>query len=280
MTISGISGPGQVHYEGDNSHDSLSPAIWSRVSIPADPRGGFTFFDNFHSFAGAVSTNVGTYNGAAGAYRSYEDTGGSIAQLATNRNGVVRLTTDGTDNDEVWIQPGGATTVLGAVGSSFANGNTLPLLFETRFKISQITSGNLFLGLSEEGLAAADTITDAGALASKDFLGFAMLEDAAATLKFIFRKAGGAAVTVATVKTLVEDTWYKVGFAFDPNGLAANKITIYLDGVDIGTYVTSTQLALATFPLDEELNILAGVKNSAAAALALDLDWVGFHQDR
>ena len=280
MTISGITGPGQVHYEGDNSHDSLSPAIWSRVSIPADPRGGFSFFDDFHNFAGAVSANVGTYNGAAGPYRSYEDTGGSIAQLATNRNGVVRVTTDGTDNDEVWIQPGGATTVLGAVGSSFANGNTLPLLFEARFKISQITSGNLFLGLSEEGLAAADTITDAGALASKDFLGFAMLEDAAATLKFIFRKAGGAAVTVATVNTLVADTWYKVGFAFDPNGLAATKITIYLDGVDIGTYVTSTQLALATFPLDEELNILAGVKNSAAAALALDLDWVGFHQDR
>jgi hypothetical protein len=272
---------GDVKYTGRNSDKGLSPALWGRIPLSkmVDPNSGKFVFDDFLTFGGTVATNVGTYASGGGAYLSYEDTGGSIAQLATSVLGEVKLTTDTTDNDEVWMQPGGAASVLGAISNTA--GNDCLLIFEARVKLSQITSGNAFVGLSEEALAAADTITDADALADKDLIGFAQLAADLDAFQFVYRKAGQSVVQVEDVAhTIVADTYVKLGFVYDPLAPAAKRITIYVNGTDIGVYVTATNIAAATFPNAEELNALFGVKNGAAAAKALTVDWWAFFQEK
>lgn len=268
-------------HKGKSGGRGLSPRLWSKVANQAlSPDGssnGYFFYDDYLTFANttAVATNVGRYASQGGGYLSYEDTGGSITQLASEVGGAIRIATDTTDNDEVWMQPGMATSVMGKVASSSGK----LMIFETRFRVGQVTdSYNIFLGMSEEGLAAADTVTDAGALADKDFLGFWVTEADGDSLKFGYRKAGGALQTIATVGAIAASTWYKVGFVFDPDEPSSRRIKICLDNIESSTYVTGSQISASTFPDGEELNFLAGLKNGAGAIKTLDLDWTGFFQ--
>lgn len=257
------------------SSSGLSPRVWSRIrnrGTGPDGSAGYFVGDDFLSFGltTAVGSNVGRYASRAGAYLSYEDTGGSIAQLATEVGGVVRVTTDTTDNDECWMQPGGATSVIAKAASS----STKLVVFESRVRVSQVASGNYFVGLSEEGLAAADTVTDAGALASKDLLGFWILEGAPTSLIFGYRKAGQAAQTVFTYGTAIAaSTWYKVGFVLDPEAPPSQCLKAFVDNTEQTTYGASSILDDATFPDGEELNFLIGGKNGTTTATAIDCDW-------
>ena len=269
-------------HQGQDGGRGLSPRLWKSVAQQSmSPDGlsqGYMAGDDFRTVAltTAVSANVGRYAGEAGGYLSYEDTGGAIAQLATESGGVLNITTDGTDNDEMWLQPGMATSVLGMISDTA--GSDKKLIFEARFRVSKVTNTlNYFIGLSEEGLAAADTVTDAGALASKDLIGFWVTEADGDSLKFGYRKAGQALTTVGTFGTaLAASTWYKVGFIYDP--AETKKIRFYVDNVEQTDYVTATNIAAATFPDGEELNFLAGVKNGTAAISYIDLDWWNFFQ--
>ena len=88
---------------------SLSPALWSNIPLWAiDPNSGVFLYEDFNAFKGGSNA----YYGQAGPYTSYEDTGGAIAQIATDFQGVAQIETDGTDNDEVWLQRGSATSVV------------------------------------------------------------------------------------------------------------------------------------------------------------------------
>lgn len=258
----------------------LSPRLWSQVNgqgmAPDGQAIGYCIADDFLSFGGTVTTNGGTYASFAGGYKSYEDTGNSIAQIVAS-GGVVRITTDTTDNDESWIQSGYSAGTLGAISATA--GSDKKMIFEARFRLGQIVTQNVFVGLAEEGCAAADFVSDAGAIGDKDQIGFQILEGASTTLKFVYKKAGQTAQTViSSLKTVAASTWYKVGFVYDPAAPTSKRIKVYLDNVEQSTYVTGTNIAAATFPADQQLAFLAGVKNGAAAATALDLDWWAFWQ--
>jgi hypothetical protein len=268
-------------HQGKSGGRGLSPRLWAQANrqgmSPDGDSNAYMISDDFMAFNGSVTTNVGTYSGMAGGYKSYEDTGGSIAQLATAVGGVIRITTDGTDNDECWLSPGSATGVLGVV-SDTAGADKL-LIWEARFRLGQIVTHNMFLGLSEEGLAAADTVTDGDAMADKDLLGFWILAGAATSLKYGYRKAGQALTTVGTYGTAIAaSTFYKVGLVYDPKEVASKRIKFYVNNVEESNYATATNIAAATFPDAEELNFLAGIKNGAAAASSIDLDWWAFMQ--
>lgn len=264
---------------GQGTTRGLSPQIWNRLAggmLSTDGiLNGFFNGDDFTCFGDtyALAANVGRYAGECGAYRSYQDTGDVISQLATEVGGVLDITTTTTDNNESWIQPGNATSVFGKVLASAPK----MLLFEARIRPLQVTDTyNTFCGMSEEGLAAADTITDAGALASKDLLGFWVLEADGDSLKFGWRKAGQAAVTLGTYGTaLAANTWYKVGFAYDPSPHIppAKRLTFYVNNVEQTTYGTDTLLAAATFPDGEELGMLFGIKNQTNVGKTVQMDW-------
>lgn len=265
---------------GDNSGTGPSPAIWASADVLqayARPDKAVYLFDDFLSFDGLVTSTVGKYASDSGAWISYEDSGDSIVQLETEIGGVIRLQTDGTDNDEVWLANGGAKSVLGKIPSTGGN----KMWFECRVRPQEIATRNFYIGLAEEGLAAADTIADAGTLASKDLLGFASLEGDATGLDTVHRTAGQALTTVQDdIETLVAATWYKLGWIFDPDAPAAKRIRFFNDGVEQSSYVTATALAAATFPSGEEMGILMGIKNGTTTITRLDVDWVRFLQLR
>jgi hypothetical protein len=112
-------------------------------------------------------------------------------------------------------------------------------------------------------------------LATKDFIGFSVVEGASSTMTFMYQKASQTKqVVIATLKTLVAATWYKFGFLYTSAGPDAKRIRVYVDGVEQATWVTATNLAAPTFPSAEELNVLLGLKNGAGAATGMDIDWV------
>lgn len=273
-----------MQHGADVSHNSPSPSIWNAFNQDNATYNNRlkVFWDDFDSFGitTAVTSNVGLYNSNGKQYVSYEDTGGAIGQLATNDLGVISIATDNSDNDECWLMPGGVASVFGTAKTK-ANGG-LSLGFEARVSPTLITSGNWFIGMSEEGLAAADTITDSGAMASKDFIGFRVLEDDPDGLDIVYRKAGQSEVVLVSVaQTLVAATFYKLGFLIDMKEPDTNKRgKFFIDGVEQSTYITDAILAAATFPGSEELHMLAGVKNSTTAATTLSIDWVKMAQPR
>lgn len=247
-----------------------SDAIWQHV--PADVlagRSGFYLHEDFTAFDGASNA----YRGSSGAWKSYEDTGSTVAVLETEVGGVLKITTDTTDNDEIWLGPGPATQVLGKI----TTGDSEVLAFECRVRPNQIVTQNFFCGLMEEGCVAENTITDAGAIATtKDHLGFAVLEGASSTMTFKYGVASATFQTpISSLKTIVAATWYKFGFLYTSKGPDSKRIRVFVDGVEQSTYVTATNIAATTtFPSDQELNPIIGLKNGAGAATRWDVDWI------
>ncbi len=268
-------------HQGQNNTRLLSPRLWGRAiesGLSPDGSGGGVFLgDDFRGFgiATAVAGNVGYYVSEAGTYYSFEDTGGAIAQLATERHGFVRQSVDADDNQECWLQYGNSTSVCSVVSNTA--GDDKLLVFEARFRPNDVV-GNRFIGLTEEGFAAGDAISDAGVLVTtKDYIGFYVAEGAPTTLKFGYQKGSQTAQVVATAATIAASSIYKVGFVFDPNGDPAKRIRAYVNNVELTTYVTAAQIAAATFPNGEELGPTFGVKN-VTDIMTQDLDWWALYQ--
>lgn len=278
-----------ARFGGDVSGKDPSPSIWNRANI-ADAlmhKRGKYLWDDFLSFGGIfdsdISATVGKYFSESGCWTSYQDTSDTVAQIATNDDGVVDLSTAATNNNETWICPGSATSVL-ALPKTMANGGT-SIFFEARVATSTLV-GNGALLLSEEGLAAADTQNDTGGtMADKDFLGFVVDEDTPTKVDVRYNKASsgvsGGTLVEAGVHTLVADTFVKLGFIVDMEEGDANKrIKFFVNGVQTGTAVTNSAYENTTlFPTGEELNILFGGKNNNAAKI-WRIDWVQFLQLR
>lgn len=272
------------------TYPKLSPGLWHHVEPSALTSDGSSpadlFYDDFYNFGGFTAASgvltapgptdtAASYTTGPSGYGVYGDVGASLTCRPV-KGGVVRLATDGTDNDEVWLTSGGNTGTIGAITS----GSSDKVIFEAKVKFSSITTASKFVGLGEEGLAAADTLSDAGDLASKDLIGFHVNEDDADALTFVYRKAGQALQTVLTYDTaLAADTWYNLGFVFDPDADAAKRLKIYINNAEQTTYVTATQIAAATFPSGEELAVLVGHKNSSAAANTTDVDLVAVYAE-
>lgn len=274
-------------YTGYNGRDyrAFQPNLLKRVakslSTPDGENGGFTIYSDFRAFgaSAAVSSNVGRYSDEGGQYRTFESNSDAIAQVATDRNGVVTFTLAATDNNESSMQPGAAASVMGLISDTA--GDDKLLVFDTRIKVGTLAECGVFAGMSEEGLAADATLADdTGALADKDFIGFhAPMHASECVLDFVWKKAGQTAVElIASVHTLVADTYVSLGFVYDPKAENSKKISVFVNNAEQTTFGTATQIAAATFPDGEELNPLWLVKTGAGAAKTLSLDSFLFHQ--
>jgi hypothetical protein len=258
-----------------NNDGRFSDAIWADLpeELPLDPAVGIYACDTFSNFGltAAVASNVGRYASRVGVYKSYEDTGGAITQLATAL-GRLSINTAATDNNECWLQSNGGLGVLGKITSA----SPRKLWFEARVATSQIAAQNFFVGLTEEGLAAANTQADSGgAMADKDYVGFRVTEDAPSKVDIVFRKAGagGEVEVLAEAHTLAAGTFVNLGFVFDPSVGTSQRIRFFVNGVKQGSYVTAAQVAGATFPNGEELSFLIGGKNNNADNTYLCEGW-------
>ncbi len=67
----------------------------------------------------------------------------------------------------------------------------------------------------------------------------------------------------------------QAGCGLQPVHAGQSRLRFYVDGEPNGTSLSETTIAAATFPEDQGLALLAGVKNGSGAAKSLDLDWWG-----
>lgn len=228
----------------------------------------FEDFNNVPVFASTTSQN-GWY--------TYQDTGVTM-QGSPTEMGVLEVAGNATDNDEGILTSGG--NLAGSFKISTTDGSKFMVGFEARLKKASIADNALafFIGLGEEGLAAANTLVDdTGAVADKDHIGFHVDHAAGETLDAVYGKESGTQkVNVAGVDTLVADTYVKVGFLYNPSAPAAKKIAWFINGKEQSTYVTNTLLTTAAdFPAGEELALLFATKVGAAAEVKAQLDWWG-----
>ena len=251
-----------------------TPSIWADcpvLELIENPAKGIYMMEDFMGWNGTVTSNVGTYFGDAGGYKSFEDTSQTLLQLTGFPTGVLRATMAATDNVEVGLEWGAGVATTGAF--KFTTGTGPKLWFEARFRISVISNTyNLFVGLAQSALAVTDGLfTDSDAANNVSKIGFDVLAAAGDTLRAVHGDSAAAAVNVGTAQTLVAATWYKVGFIADPNGRAGKKVRWFIDGVEVQSITDSS---ISTFPSGDQLTPLFVVKQSGTVAKNLDIDFI------
>lgn len=248
---------------GTDSNAGPSGRIWKTWynRYQQDPTLGILFKPDLYNCP-AFTSAAGNVNGIM----SYQDTGVTISGDPTIR-GALKWNAMDADNDC------GVLTGAGNTGTTFLMDSTAPrrLKYEIGLKKEAVSNNStaFFAGLTEEGMAAATNTllsTDDAALADKDLIGFHVTQAAGATVTFVYNKAGAGGVTVkiAALQTMAADTWYKFGFDYNPFAPAAQRITVFVNGVPNATYVTAAQCAAALFPDGEELVPTIAVKKGEA----------------
>jgi len=258
---------------GQSSQNPMNPAVWKDMPLDSilmgNARVGYGLSDDFVL---APTSATAPSSVAFGNYVAYGDAGTTIGPYTGGVGGALLLTHDGNDNDEISVQVNGAPFLI-----SDTSGSDRKLVFEARVQKSSVTNDvmAMFLGLGEEGLAAANTLVDTtGALASKDFIGFHVDQADGDSIDFVYRKAGqDAQVLISGVSAMVADTAINLGFVYDPEAAADKRIKVFVNGVEQGTYVTATQIAAATFPDGEELAPLFATKLGSDTACTALLEY-------
>ena len=247
----------------------LSPRIFGNLPIKnfSVGLGGRFFFDDFLNHPAHISAQT------IGNYSTYIDTGVTLKQSASDATGAIEVAGNDADNDEGIVTTGGNSGGMVAIDATGSG----RIAFECRIKKASVADNAcaFFVGLAEEGLAAAETLVDnTGEIADKDMVGFRVKHDNGEEIDFAWNKASGSIQEHANIHTMVADTYVKLGFLYDPSNHANDKqIKLFVDGVEESVYVTQTQLEASTFPDDEELAILLATKVGAAAESKLQMDW-------
>lgn len=243
---SGIAGMGRTFTA--ELWDNVDPAAIARF-----PSLGHFFQDMFicpptfaaNSVAGSV---FGNYNGLTNA------TAGTIIGGAGLQGGGVKLECT-TAGEGAYLQLG---AVLGRpiVFSVAAEDDTWPyhhparVRYEARFMLNTVAAATQAMFIGFAGVLASDDLADTtGDVAdSKSFFGFHTMGDASnSTLRLIYQSASNTAPVVlnASVATLVANTWYTVGFDFDPSGnrRPSERCQFWFGGSKLSTFLTHAQAA-------------------------------------
>lgn len=275
---------GTLHtkYKGANSGNGPSPAIWADcpwVNAIDDPNVGYGWFDDFLGLQDPTTAK------AYGPYLML-DTGDSTITASPEVGGAVKILVT-TDNEDVGIKLGDATSAAFAIPANSATTPGRKLWFEARVKVSAITDayGGMFVGLANEGALSANFIADAGNdFADQDLLGFWKDETDDSTgshVHVVTQKTGADFDTIIdTVTELVADTYVKLGFVYDPEAPARKRIKFFVNGVEQSTYVgeTSTDATCyirdtTNFPGGEEMNPIFYLSAASANDLSAYMDW-------
>jgi len=251
----------RMEWNGD--YLALGPAtgFWADAPSTAypDPSVSYQWFEDF---IGPVTLPVAT--GAAGGWAATGDATYDVKAAAGSVGGQIQLAPETATNNEVYFQLGelGTETYIEYVKSS-----GLKSWVEFRVAYTSITNAaNVFIGLAEEGAAAADFIHDDGNdYADKDLLGFVIWEADPNAIDCNHQKAGGAFADAGLAAVPVAGAFLTLGLYFD----GVETLSFYYNGAVVQT----ADLDTVTFPTDEELSPIIALKNGANDA-ALQIDWI------
>lgn len=263
-----------------------SPNIWGGVPIEQilmRTKLGTYFHDDFDVHC--PNTDAGLFEGAGESpgmgYGFYGDTGVIAKAQAGVVGGVLEVYENDADNDEF---------VMSGLAPSFNISDTaadaMPVCFEGRMKKASIADNELafFLGLAwdhGDGVSVAKTLCltdDDAALGAFSYIGFHCDAADGDAIDFVVKAEGGAQTVIkAGIEVPVADTWMKLGFKYDPDHDTTKRIKLFVNNVEQSTYVTSTQIAAATFPDAEPLAPVWCVKTCEASPPAAgnkaQIDW-------
>lgn len=237
--------------------DPSLAVVWQEefIAVGLDTANGV-----FTTVSGKVQSAT---NATLAGWKHVGDAGWTLTQAAGEINGLLTVTHVTGSNNEHYMQVGelGTETFYEYVKSS---GKRSWVAFN--FASTDITSSaaNFFVGLAEEGCAAADFIADAGNdVADKDVIGFVQWEANEDTIEVLYQTAGGAFID--TFKTVITTDLMELGIYFDGD----STVTFYKNGTAIGSILTTATL----FPDGEELSPIIATKGGAADRV-LNLDYI------
>lgn len=213
--------------------------------------------DDFANLGSIVQNVTSTDLSGYGAFTSNNSTtlATAVKQAAAQGGGLL-LQTSADDNAEANIVAGGNVGfrhafVTAEEDDTWPYTNMARVRFECRFSVSSVTNNDVafFAGMTNSPAETALLQTDTSALqAAAAFVGFRTLQASASTLQFVFQNVSETVQNVVTVATIAANTWYRVGFEYNPWGPDDKKITIWYNDAKLSTYVTAAQIAAATFP--------------------------------
>lgn len=196
-----------------------------------------TYFEDFDYYAAADWTVTETQAGATQA-------------LADGDGGLLLLTNSAADDDLVALQK---------VGESFRFEAGKKLFFEARFKVSDATQSDVVMGLQ---------ITDATPLDVTDGV-FFIKADGSTSVSLLVEK-NNTATTTASVATMANDTFVRLGFYYD----GVSQIQYFVNGVLGGASVTTNLVD------DEDLTVSFAIQNGEAVAKTMTVDYVFVAKER
>lgn len=202
-----------------------------------DPSAFHTWFDDFDDYVAAEWTIT--------------ETGVGTRAVGNLDGGILVVTNAAADNDANFLQWSGSTNA--ATVETFKFETERELWFKARFKISDATQSDLFMGLYVTDTDPVGGIVD-GVYFTK--------ADGSTTLSLVVVKNSTA--TTTTAATLANDTYVTVGYHYD----GASKIEIFVNDVRVANSVTTN------LPDDEELTVSFGIQNGEAVAKILSLDYL------
>ena len=240
----------------------------------------YAFWQDFPKFSEFPNANLGYFhdddflrppvmasNTANGGWHSYQDTGGVIRPMDTYPGGIWEMTTDGTDEDEIWLQEGGVTG--GMFHFSTTEDHNHDQFLEVVFDAANYTANAsaFFIGLAEKASAVADHLVDAtGALqTARAVVGFHSVASAPQTLQAVFNTASGTVSDEGDAATLVAGTWNRVGIRY-------RRSTSKCEWWFNGTKMFDELITASNFPDGVNLTFMAGFKSCTATAQSLYLD--------
>ena len=245
----------------DNGED-----FWDGAPSPAnnDMTVGFYYTNDF---VGEVLFPVGT--GVANGWKSVGDATYDVLSAAGSLGGWCLLAPEGGSNNELYIQMGqiGSETFVECTSSSGKE-----WWLEFNLTPSSVTiAASWFVGLAEEGAAAAEFIADAGDdIADKDAILMGVWEGNPDNLVGIWQTATAAFDSALSVQVITAANM-TLGFHFD----GVTTLTYYFNGAAVATQAITT----TGFPDTEELTPIIAMKQGASA-ININLDWVKLVAER
>lgn len=295
-----------------NTERGPSESIWGAPGSPnawiedflQDPRLGQYFFDEFNSAGLSPAAGSAANFGADANWYAYLDTNGAITDSGILGGGI-HLAASTTAHQGV---------ALGQLTNAFQIINSTPvyqprLAFEARVAMSTAalvaSTADMFVGLIDASGTPASVVpitATGGTLATAPgFIGFHKRGGATngTDWNFVYNVAGGTPVYATNLQNLVTTvtgsapvggTYYKLGFAYNPQAttmmitsastgqtagvIARPEIIVYVNGFPAVAFLTTTNIGGAAFPVTLMAPSIAFKQQSTTAAVSADVDWI------
>lgn len=270
-----------------NTDRGPTRAIWNDLPlalIQQDPNVGFHRFEDWSDLPlpPTLTTQI-----AFGKYKAFATTGSSVSRVSAVNSvevigGALKLATD-TDNDSAIVGDAAPANLI-LTNSKTTSGK---LWFECCIAQKSVATNmaSTFIGLGETDLMtfatalpfnAGDPITNDGAL-----FGFHLSEDGLGVIDTVVSDRATSYTVIGTGEggTLVAYTFKKLGFVYDLDEVAANRVTFYTDGLPCATRYTGANIAATTNLKANPLGFLFGtVADSGGTAHEVYCKWARWAQ--